>query len=150
VGGRPEYAVADGEGMIYDNIKDKNEVVALDPRANTVKARASRPKKKPPPWTWTSSTSVSFIGGRNQILAIMDAENGKVLQTFPIGSGVDTHIFEPKAGLLFTAAREGILHVFHETAPTNSVSSEGIERRFSTESYRFPDFRVNLHRGSLF
>src|ERR1700688_4449451 len=30
MGGRPEYAVADGKGMIYDNIEDKNEVVALD------------------------------------------------------------------------------------------------------------------------
>src|SRR5713226_4243259 len=29
MGGRPEYAVADGKGMIYDNIEDKNEVVAF-------------------------------------------------------------------------------------------------------------------------
>src|SRR5947209_11355964 len=39
MGGRPEYAVADDKGMIYDNIEDKDEVVALDSRANTVKAR---------------------------------------------------------------------------------------------------------------
>jgi len=39
MGGRPEYAVADGKGMIYDNIEDKDEVVALDSRTNTVKAR---------------------------------------------------------------------------------------------------------------
>src|SRR5258708_16439815 len=38
MGSRPEYAVADGKGMIYDNIEDKNEVVALDTRTNTVKA----------------------------------------------------------------------------------------------------------------
>src|SRR3981189_3841081 len=38
MGGRPEYAVADGKGMIYDNIEDKDEVVALDSRTNTVKA----------------------------------------------------------------------------------------------------------------
>src|SRR5438270_4418454 len=39
MGARPEYAVADGSGMIYDNIEDKNEVVALDSRANTIKSR---------------------------------------------------------------------------------------------------------------
>jgi len=38
MGGRPEYAVADGKGMIYDNIEDKDEVVVLDSRTNTVKA----------------------------------------------------------------------------------------------------------------
>src|SRR5258706_9374467 len=39
MGSRPEYAVADGQGMIYDHIEDKDEVVALDSRTNTVKAR---------------------------------------------------------------------------------------------------------------
>src|SRR3974390_1954788 len=33
LGGAPEYPVADGKGMIYDNIEDKNEVVALDTKA---------------------------------------------------------------------------------------------------------------------
>src|SRR5437879_13325280 len=58
-----------------------------------------------------------FIGGRNKVLAIMDADSGKVLQTFPIGDGVDTNIYEPETGLLFTATREGTLHVFHEDTP---------------------------------
>src|ERR1700686_4662560 len=39
MGGRPEQAVADGRGMIYDNISDTNEVVALDSRTLTIKAR---------------------------------------------------------------------------------------------------------------
>ena len=39
MGGRPEFAVADGEGMIYDNIEDKNEVAVLDSKALTIKDR---------------------------------------------------------------------------------------------------------------
>src|SRR5260370_28875004 len=35
--GRPEYAVADGKGMIYDNIAAKDEVVVLDSPTNTVR-----------------------------------------------------------------------------------------------------------------
>src|SRR5467141_3142760 len=30
LGGGPEFAVADGKGTVYDNIEDKNEVVAID------------------------------------------------------------------------------------------------------------------------
>ncbi len=36
--GRPEYAVADGKGMVYDNIEDKSEIVAIDARTLAVKA----------------------------------------------------------------------------------------------------------------
>src|SRR6266700_7390529 len=37
--GGPEFAVADGAGMVYNNIEDKNEVVAIDSRALTIKTR---------------------------------------------------------------------------------------------------------------
>src|SRR6266852_7532833 len=39
LGGAPEQAVADGKGMIYDNLEDTNEVIAIDTRTNTVKSR---------------------------------------------------------------------------------------------------------------
>src|ERR1700730_10031415 len=39
LGGAPEQAVVDGKGMIYDNLEDTNEVIAIDSRALKVKAR---------------------------------------------------------------------------------------------------------------
>src|SRR5258705_1614712 len=39
LGGLPEQAVADGKGMIYDNIESTNEVVALDARTLQIKSR---------------------------------------------------------------------------------------------------------------
>ena len=118
MGGRPEYAVADGKGMIYDNIEDKNEVVALDSRTNTVKAHwPIAPAEEATAMDMDVQHRRLFIGGRNKVLAIMDADTGKVVQTFPIGSGVDTNLYELETGLLFTATREGTLHVFHEDSP---------------------------------
>jgi hypothetical protein len=38
-GGAPEPAVADGKGMIYDNLEDKNEVIAIDSRTLKITAR---------------------------------------------------------------------------------------------------------------
>ena len=135
MGGRPEYAVADGKGMIYDNIEDKDEVVALDSRANAVKAR----------WPIAPSGGATamdmdvqhrrlFIGGRNKVLAIMDADSGKVLQTFPIGDGVDTNIYEPETGLLFTATREGTLHIFHEDTPDRFSVVETVKTEFGARN----------------
>ena len=38
LGGAPEFAVADGHGMIYDNLEDKSEVVAIDSKTLTIKS----------------------------------------------------------------------------------------------------------------
>src|SRR6266403_3664070 len=135
MGGRPEYAVADGKGMIYDNIEDKDEVVALDSRTNTVKAHwPSAPSGGATAMEMDVPHRRLFIGGRNKVLAIMDAVSGKVLQTFPIGDGVDTNIYEPEKGLLFTATRESTLHIFHEDAPDKFSVVETVKTEFGARN----------------
>jgi len=135
MGGRPEYAVADGKGMIYDNIEDKNEVVALDSRSLTIKARwPIAPAEEPTAMDMDVKHKRLFIGGRNKILAIMDADSGKVVQTFPIGAGVDTNIYEPATGLVFTAVREGTLHIFHEDSPDKFSVVQSIQTEFGARN----------------
>lgn len=68
-------------------------------------------------WSLIRLTARNSQPCRSPLLSIMDAETGKVTQTFPIGAGVDTNIYEPETGLLFTATREGTLHIFHQDAP---------------------------------
>jgi YVTN family beta-propeller protein len=135
MGGRPEYAVADGKGMIYDNIEDKNEVVALDSRANTVKARwPIAPAEEATAMDMDVQHRRLFVGGRNKIFAVMDTDTGKVIQTFLIGAGVDTNIYEPKTGLVFTAVREGTLHVFHEDTPDKFSVVETVKTEFGARN----------------
>jgi YVTN family beta-propeller protein len=82
LGGGPEFAVADGKGMIYDNIEDTNEVVALDSRALTIKARwPIAPAAEATAMAMDGEHRRLLIGGRNKLLAIMDADNGKIIQT---------------------------------------------------------------------
>lgn len=118
IGGRPEYAVADGKGMIYLNVGDANEVAALDSRSLTIKARwPIAPAAMPTALAMDREHRLLFIGGRNKVLAIMDADNGRIVQTFPIGFGVDTNIYESDKRLEFTSTREGTIHIFHEDSP---------------------------------
>jgi len=135
MGGRPEYAVTDGQGTIYDNIEDKNEVAVIDTRSNTVKARW-------PIAPADGATAIDldvqhhrlFIGGRNTVLAIMNVDSGKIVQTFPIGAGVDTNVFDPDSGSLFVAVREGILHVFHEDSPDKFSLVEEAKTEFGARN----------------
>jgi YVTN family beta-propeller protein len=118
LGGRPEFAVADGKGMIYDNIEDKNEVVALDTHSLTIKSRwPIAPAAGATAMAMDKEHRRLFIGGRNKIFAIMNADNGQIVQTFPIGAGVDANIYEASSGLVFSAMRDGTLYLFHEDTP---------------------------------
>jgi len=135
MGGRPEYAVSDGRGLIYDNIEDKNEVVAIDSLTNTVKSRwPIAPAEEATAIDLDVPHHRLFIGGRNKLLAIMDTASGKVIQTFPIGAGVDTNLYEPESGLLFVAAREGLLHIFHEDTPDHFSVVETVKTEFGARN----------------
>ena len=135
IGGRPEYAVPDGHGTIYDNVEDKNEVVAIDSKTNTVKSRwPIAPAEEATAIDLDVQHHRLFVGGRNKLLAIMNVSTGKVVQTFPIGTGVDTNIFEPSTGALFVAAREGTLHVFHEDSPDQFSVVETVKTQFGARN----------------
>src|SRR5712664_3170376 len=135
MGGRPEYAVADGHGMIYDNLEDKNEVVAVDSRTKKVTANwPHAPAEEATALDMDVAHHRLFIGGRNKLLAIMDSNNGKVIQTFPIGAGVDTNIYEPETSLLFIAVREGALHIFHEDTVDKFSVVETVKTEFGARN----------------
>src|SRR5258708_18172435 len=117
--------------MFYVYSGEKGGCAAWDPLANPVKARwPIAPSGGATAMDMDVQHRLLFIGGRNKLLAIMDAGSGKVLQTFPIGDGVDTNIYEPETGLLFTATREGTLHVFHEDTPGKFSVVETVKTEF--------------------
>jgi hypothetical protein len=45
------------------------------------------------------------------MMAVVDAESGKVLATVPIGAGVDANAFDPGTGLAFSSNGDGSLTV---------------------------------------
>src|SRR6267378_5144379 len=96
IGGRPEYAVPDGHGTIYDNVEDKNEVVAIDSMTNTVKSRwPIAPAEEATAIDLDGQHHGCFTGGRNNFRPIRKVEPGKVAKPSPIGGGGDTNIFNP-------------------------------------------------------
>jgi hypothetical protein len=119
MGGGPEFAVADGKGMVYNNIEDKSEVVAIDSRALTIKARwPVAPAGAPTAIAMDKKNRRLFIAGREPaMLVVMNADNGKVIQSFPITDGADANVFEPSTGLVFASTRDGVVHIFHEDSP---------------------------------
>jgi YVTN family beta-propeller protein len=137
MGGRAEFAVADGNGMIYDNIENTDEVVALDSRTLKIKVRwPLAPAGTPTALAMDAKHRRLFIGGRNQIMAIMNADNGKILQSFPITTGVDTIIFDPDSALVYASTRQAI-HIFHEDSPDKFTEVETVKTEFGAKTMGF-------------
>jgi DNA-binding beta-propeller fold protein YncE len=134
MGGRAEFAAADGKGMIFDNIEDTNEVVALDSKTLKIKARwPLAPSATPTALAMDVEHRRLFVGGRNKTLSIVNADTGKVLQTFPITNGVDTNIYDPDSGLLYLSTREAI-HIFHEDTPDKFTEVETVKTEFGAKT----------------
>jgi hypothetical protein len=137
LGGAPEQAVADGEGMIYDNLEDTNEVIAIDSRALKIKARwPVAPAGQPVSIAMDRKHRRLFIGGRNpKLLVVMDADTGKIIgQPFPIGARVDANVFDPETGLVASATGEGTLHIFHEDSPDKFSAVETVKTEFGAKT----------------
>ena len=136
LGGGVEFPVADGKGMIYDNNEEKNDVVAIDTKTLTIKARwPVAPAGTPVAMAMDRQHRRLFSSGRGpQMLVMMDADNGKVLQSFPITAGVDANVFEPETGLLFVSTREGMIHIFHEDSPDKLSEVETVKTEYGAKT----------------
>jgi DNA-binding beta-propeller fold protein YncE len=118
LGGRPEFAAADGRGMVFVNLEDKSAVVAIDSKSLKVKATwPLAPGEEPSGMAIDAAHHRLFIGCHNKMMAIMDSDNGKVVATPPIGAGVDANGFDPDTELAFSSNGDGTLTVVHEDSP---------------------------------
>jgi DNA-binding beta-propeller fold protein YncE len=73
--------------------------------------------------------------GRNpQNLVVLDADSGKVIQSFPISAGVDAAVFEPETGMVYVSTREGFVHIFHEDTPDKFSEVEKVKTEFGAKT----------------
>jgi hypothetical protein len=116
LGGKPEFLVADGQGKVYVNLVDRNQVAVVDTKTMKVLGRwSTSPGGSPVGLSMDREHRRLFVGCRNpRTLVIMNADNGQVLDDLPIGAGVDATQFDGEA---FASCRDGTLAVARETSP---------------------------------
>ncbi len=125
LGGKPEFAVAPGDGRVFVNIEDRAELIALDARALAVTARwPLAPCEAPTGLALDARHDRLFVGCSNRLMAVVDAGGGRIVATLPIGAGVDGVAFDPVRGLAFSSNGEGTLTVVREVTPDSFVVVE--------------------------
>jgi YVTN family beta-propeller protein len=125
--GKPEFAVSDEKGEIFVNLEDKSELLALDPAKLEIKSRwPLAPCEEPTGLAIDRKHRRLFSGCGNKLMAIVDADSGKLISTLPIGDGVDATAFDPETGLAFASCGEGVLTVVHEDSPDKFSVAENV------------------------
>ena len=118
LGGKPEYGVSTGDGNVYANLTDTNEVVEIGAKTATVLRRWSTGTcKQPVSMAIDTSHHRLFSGCRSGVMAVSDYQTGKVVATVPIGAGVDGAGYDAASGDAFASNANGTLTVIHQDTP---------------------------------
>jgi hypothetical protein len=136
LGGKPEFAVADGRGTVYASLADKNEIAVINTRTLEVKARwPVAPVGSPTALAIDREHHRLFSAGRNpQMLAILDADSGRVVQSFPITAGTDAAAYDAESGMIFVSTTAGDIHVFHEDSPDKYSVVDDIKTQYGAKT----------------
>jgi DNA-binding beta-propeller fold protein YncE len=115
LGAKPEFGVFSGEGHVFVNLEDTGELAELDPAAiRLVRRWPLGGCEEPTGLAIDRARYRLFSACSNQVMAISDAEAGKVIATVPIGAGVDGAAYDSTARLAFASGGDGTITVIGE------------------------------------
>ena len=127
--GQPELGVADGKGTVFVNLEDKSQIVAFD--AATLKVEGHwplAPCEGPTGLAIDRAHRRLFAACDNKMMAIMNADTGKVVTTVPVGQGPDGAAFDEERQLALSPnGRDGTITVIHEVSPDKYEVAQTVE-----------------------
>lgn len=132
LGGAPEEAASDGNGHVYIDVEDKDNVAVVDAKTMKVTAHYDLGGKGSGPagLALDAKNHVLFAFCRNpHVAVILNADDGKLLTTLPIGNGVDAGEFNPATMEAFSSQRDGTLTVIKENSPTSFEVEQTVQTK---------------------
>ena len=130
LGGAPEQATSDGKGHLYVDIEDKDSIAVVDAKTLTVTAHYSVAGKGGTcaGLAMDAKNRVLFATCRNpKVMVILNADDGNIITTLPIGTGTDGAVFNPNTMEAFSSHADGTLTVVKENSPTSFVVEQNLE-----------------------
>lgn len=127
LGGKPEFAVADGKGTIYVNNEDTSELHHLDAQSlKELHKWALAPCKSPSGLAMDMKNRRLLAVCDDKVSVVVNADTGQVVATPQIGNGPDAAAFDPATNAFFASCGEGVLTVIHEDSPDKYTVVENV------------------------
>lgn len=122
LGGAPEQAVSDGQGHLYVDLEDKDKIAVVDVKGLKVEKQFDLGGKGggPAGLAFDVKNRILFAMCRApHTCVILNADDGKIITTLPIGQGTDNGWFNPATQEIFSSQGDGTLTVIKENSPTS-------------------------------
>jgi len=130
LGGAPEQAVTDGKGHLYVDIEDKDNIAVVDAKTLTATAHYDLGGKGggPGALAFDPENHILFAACHDPAtMVIINADSGKILETLPIGKGVDAATFNRNTMEAFSSQGDGTLTVIKENSPSSFVVEQTVQ-----------------------
>jgi YVTN family beta-propeller protein len=135
LGGRPEFAVANGRGTIYDNIESTSEIVAIDTRTAAIVDRWPLGTCRNPSGISIDALHRRLFTACRGRMGVVDTRSGRVVATLPTGAGTDATRFDPVTQNAFASnGRDATLTVVHELSPQHFAVIENAKTQFGART----------------
>jgi YVTN family beta-propeller protein len=113
--GQPEFAAVDGAGKLFVNIEDKREIQRVDTKTGKVDATWPIPACDSPHGLAIDNESHRlFTSCVNSKLLVVNATNGAIVSTLPIGKHTDAAAYDGRMKRVFSSNGDGTLSVIQQ------------------------------------
>lgn len=135
LGGKPEFAAADGKGSIFVNNEDTSEIIEINAQKITETHRwPLAPCKSPSGLAMDTKNRRLYSVCDDKVSVVVNADTGKVVATPEIGNGPDAAAFDPELNDFFASCGEGVLTVVHQDSPDKYTVVENVPTKRSART----------------
>jgi YVTN family beta-propeller protein len=150
LGGKPEFSAVDSKtGLRYQNLRDTNEVVAVDLATRSVAGRWHLPGCIEPSGMAIDEVSRRLLIGcsKNSMLSVFDLDSLHVTTTIAIGGGPDSIAFDAALHRVYTAGKAGVMSVVQQNAPDSYKVLDSIELHYGAHTLVVDPVTNNVYVG---
>ena len=132
VGGAMEQAQSDGVGKLYVDVEDEKKIAVIDLKTLKVitKYELGSTAGAPGGLGLDAKNHILFaMCARPNVCVVLNADDGKILTTLPIGNGTDGGGFNPNTMEAFSSQRDGTLTIIKESSPTSFAVEQNVQTK---------------------
>jgi DNA-binding beta-propeller fold protein YncE len=132
VGGAMEQAQSDGVGKLYVDVEDEKKIAVVDLKTLKVVTKYDLGSEagSPSGLGFDAKNHLLFaMCRRPNVCVVLNADDGKVLNTLPIGNGTDGGGFNPNTMEAFSSQGDGTLTIIKESSPTSFAVEQNVETK---------------------
>ena len=132
VGGNLEQAQSDGQGKLYVDVENEKKIAVVDVKTLKVITKYDLGEGAGEPGGLGLDVKNHLLFAMcagPDVCVVMNALDGKVLATLPLGNGTDGGGFNPNTMEAWSSQRDGTLTIIKENSPTSFVVEQTVQTK---------------------